>query len=307
MKYAKKNWPKNLDKYEKQQEILGDRNSYSKTDPDATFMRMKDDHMRNGQLKAGYNWQISTSGQYIVNYGMYQDATDFYTFTPHMNDYCSLYGHAPEVVVADAGYGSEENYEYLAGQKIEAFVKYPGFHKEQKAKGKIKPRDTFKSSHLYYNETHDYFICPMGQKMSKLYESKSKKKSGFIQVSSGYQAQRCEGCPLRGACHNSKANRIIQVNHNVKAHRKRARAQLVSQQGLAHRSQRPVDVEAVFGNIKQNKKFTRFLLRGLEKVSIEAGLIALAHNLAKMAKQMTEKTPIDYLFSFLMPGPPLAL
>ncbi len=296
LRYAKKNWPKNLDKYEEQERLMGDRNSYSKTDPDATFMRMKDDHMRNGQLKAGYNWQISTSGQYIVNYGMFQDATDFYTLPQHLADYQQLYGQAPEVLVADAGYGSEENYEYLAQKEVEAFVKYPGFHKEQKAKGKIKPSEAFKTPHLYYNEAQDYFICPMGQKMEKRYESRQTKKSGFVQVSSVYQAQRCEGCPLRGACHKSKTNRIVQLNHKLKQHRTKARSQLLSDQGKAHRSQRPVDVEAVFGNIKQNKKFTRFLLRGLDKVAIEAGLIALAHNLAKMAKQKAPKTHNSILF-----------
>lgn len=285
LNYAKKNWPKNLDKYKKQQDILGDRNSYSKTDSDATFMRMKDDHMRNGQLKAAYNWQISTSQQYIVNYGIYQDATDFYTLTDHLNQYEQLYGQSPEVLVADAGYGSEENYEYLAKKNIESFVKYPGFHKEQKAKGKIKPNEVFLAKHLYYDEQQDYFICPMGQKMTKRYEKETIKKSGYIQRASVYQAQNCSTCPLRGACHKSKTERIIQVNHNLNEHRQKARAKLVSEQGQAHRSQRPADVEAVFGNIKQNKKFTRFYLRGKHKVLIEVGLLALAHNLAKMAKQ----------------------
>lgn len=291
LNYAKKNWSKNLDKYKQQEDQMGNRNSLSKTDPDATFMRMKDDHMRNGQLKAGYNWQISTSNQYIVNYGIYQHTTDFYTLPNHLDQYEQLYGQVPDVVVADAGYGSEENYEYLAKAQIEAFVKYPGFHKEQKAKGKIKPREVFGTQHLYYDEQGDYFICPMGQKMEKRYEEQTAKKSGFVQVASVYQAKRCQGCPLRGACHKSKTNRIIKLNHNSKRHRQKARAKLISDQGLAHRSQRPVDVEAVFGNIKQNKKFRRFLLRGREKVSIEVGLLALAHNLAKMAKQKAEIPP----------------
>ena len=290
LRYAKKNWPKNLDRYKQQEDQMGDRNSMSKTDPDATFMRMKDDPMRNGQVKAGYNWQISTSNQYIVNYGIYQDATDFNTLPDHLNQYQSLYGQAPDVVVADAGYGSEENYEYLAQKQIEAFVKYPGFHKEQKAKGKIKAHEVFQTQHLYYNEKGDYFICPMGQKMEKQSEQHTTKKSGYVQVTSVYQAKSCQGCPLRGVCHKSKENRIIQVNHNTKRHRQKARAKLVSEQGIAHRSQRPVDVEAVFGNIKHNKNFRRFLLRGKEKVAIEVGLLALAHNLAKMARQKTKSS-----------------
>jgi transposase len=289
LNYARKNWPKNLDKYKTQERILGDRNSLSKTDPDATFMRMKDDHMRNGQLKAAYNWQISTSDQYIINYDIFQNPTDFLTFPKHLDEYQKLYGQTPDVVVADAGYGSEENYEYLEKAGIEGFVKYPGFHKEQKAKGKIKPKEAFHLTHLYYNEQGDYFICPMGQKMEKCYETKTIKKSGYIQIASVYRARSCKGCPLRGACHKSKEERTIQLNHNLKKHRQQAKSKLLSDQGIAHRSQRPADVEAVFGNIKQNKKFTRFMLRGKQKVLIEVGLLALAHNLAKMAKYGAEK------------------
>jgi hypothetical protein len=283
LNYAKKNWPKNLDKYEEQEKILADRNSYSKTDEDATFMRMKDDHMRNGQLKAGYNWQISTSDQVILNYDIYPNPTDTLTFPHHMNEFEQLYGQCPDTVVADSGYGSEENYDYLEDKEIEAFVKYNYFHKELKSKGKIHPKQAFAPQHLYYNKQQDYYVCPMGQKMKKVYDRVEKKKSGFRQNLSIYQAIRCEACPLRGACHKSKNNRTIQINHNLIRLKSKAKEKLLSDDGVKHRSQRPADVEAVFGNIKQNKKFTRFLTRGKENVLIEVGLIALAHNLAKMA------------------------
>ena len=284
LNYAKRNWPQNLKKYKEQEEVIKNRNSYSKTDKDATFMRMKDDHMRNGQLKAGYNLQISTSNQYIINYDLYQNPTDTLTLPDHINQYKRLYNQVPDIIVADSGYGSEENYEYIEKLEIEAYVKYNYFHMEQKRKGKIKPKEIFRSQHLYYNEKDDLYICPMGQKMIKSYEKNIVKKSGFKQTLSVYEAQRCEGCPLRGACHKSKTNRKIEINYNLKRHKAIARSNLLSEQGLVHRSKRPVDVEAVFGNIKQNKKFTRFLLRGLDKVLIESGLIALAHNLAKMAR-----------------------
>jgi len=282
--YAKRNWPENMAKYKKQEEILGPRNSYSKTDPDATFMRMKDDHMMNGQLKAAYNWQISTSNQYIVNYDIYHNPTDTLTLAHHLEEYKNLYKENPDVLVADSGYGSEENYELMEAKQIESYVKYNYFHKEQKAKGKIKAKNAFRPEHLYYNKEEDIFICPMGQPMTKKYKKHPKTKSGYQQTYHVYQAKNCGGCPLRGACHKSKANRKIEINWNLNKHREKARQKLLSEQGVAHRSQRPVDVEAVFGNIKQNKKFTRFNLRGKDNVLIEAGLIALAHNLAKMAK-----------------------
>jgi len=284
LNYAKRNWPENMAKYKKQEEVLGDRNSFSKSDPDATFMRMKDDHMRNGQLKAGYNWQISTSNQFIVNYDIFHNPTDTLTLPDHLNGYKELYNQSPDVVVADSGYGSEQNYEYLEKEEIEAFVKYNYFHKEQMAKGKIKPKDVFRPEHLYYDQKADYFICPMGQKMIKQYEKHPKTASGYQQTYSVYQAQNCNGCPLRGTCHKSKYNRQIQINWNLKRLKDKAKEKLLSEQGVTHRSQRPVDVEAVFGNIKQNKNFTRFMLRGKHNVLIEAGLIALAHNLAKMAR-----------------------
>lgn len=283
LNYAKNNWPKNLRKYKQQQEILGDRGSYSKTDPDATFMRMKDDHMLNGQLKAGYNWQISTCNQCILNYDIYQNTNDVNTLQSHLKSFQELYGQLPQTVVADAGYGSEDNYQYLEDEQLESYIKYNYFHKEQKAKGKIKPKDAFKSENLYYDAEQDFFICPMGQKMEKTYESTQTTKSGYKQKVSYYKAKKCEGCPLNGACHKSKGERVIQRNHNAIRLKNKARQKLLSEEGLAHRSQRPADVEAVFGNIKQNKNFRRFMLRGKEKVLIETGLLAIAHNIKKMA------------------------
>ncbi len=163
-------------------------------------------------------------------------------------------------------------------------MKYGYFHKEQKAKGKIQPKEAFRPGNLYYDEKADYFICPMGQKMIKQHEIHPKTKSGYQQTYSVYQAENCNGCPLRGSCHKSKNDRQIQINWNLKRHKDQVKEKLLSEQGVAHRSQRPVDVEAVFGNIKQNKNFTRFMLRGKDNVLIEAGLIALAHNLAKMGR-----------------------
>ena len=165
LNYAKKNWPGNLERYDTQQDILGDRNSFSKTDPDATFMRMKEDYMNRGQLKAGYNIQFTTQNQVIVNYTLHQAAIDTTTLCSHMDSFCQLYDQMPEVLTADAGYGSEENYRYLEDNAIEAFVKYNYFHLEQKPKY---ADNAFRQENLYYNEQQDCFYCPMGQKMVKV-------------------------------------------------------------------------------------------------------------------------------------------
>lgn len=284
LNYAKKNWSKNLEKYEKQEALLSGRNSYSKTDVDATFMRMKDDHMKNGQLKAGYNLQISTNTQYITHYSLAQTTADTTTLKNHIQEHIEVYGQIPETLTADAGYGSEENYQDLESKQITTYVKYAGFHKEQK--NEKKPKNPFESEHLYYNQQQDCYYCPMGQQMKNIGSFSKKTKTGFEQTVTQYQAQNCKGCPLRGLCFKGKGNRIIQKNYNVARHRKKAKELLTSEKGIEKRKQRCWDVEAVFGNIKQNMNFKRFMLRGMYKVKVETGLIALAHNLKKYTLQL---------------------
>ena len=279
--YIKKNWPKNLEKYKKQEQRLGRRNSYSKTDEDATFMRMKDDHMKNGQLKAAYNLQVSSNSQYIVNYSIHQRPTDTATLPEHIESHKEKYEQAPEVVIADAGYGSEENYQYMEENKIEAYVKYNYFDKEQK-KAKDDKR-AFSTENLYYNDQQDCYYCPMGQKMKKIGETEKLSENKYVRQLTLYQAINCGGCPIRAVCHNQKTERIIRVSRAGNYLRRKAKEKLETEIGRRYRKKRPTEVEPIFGNIKQNKKFKRFYLRGIEKVKTEFGLIAIAHNLSKYA------------------------
>lgn len=274
--YAEKNWPANVEKYQQQQQILGDRNSYSKTDPDASFMRMKEDHMKNGQLKAGYNVQISTNSQYVVNFTTHQTPADTVTLEDHVNDFEQTYDTVPQTLTADAGYGSEQNYEMLDNKGIEAYVKYNYFDKEQHGE-----RSSFHADQLHYDERTDTVICPMGQKMRRKDEYTQETRTGYTQTITTYQAQNCEGCPLRVSCHKQKGNRIVEINHAARKYKHQAAERLRSEEGKQRRRQRPVDVEPVFANWKQNKGFRRFMLRGLPKISIEIGLISIAHNLGK--------------------------
>ena len=282
LNYAKKNWPQNMAKYEQQEAILKERNSYSKTDPDATFMRMKDDHMQNGQLKPGYNLQASTNNQYLTNYTIGQTTADTSLLIDHVEDHIESYQQIPETLTADAGYGSEENYVDLEDKAITAYVKYGYFHKEQQdiKKGKTNP---FAPDSLYYNIETDTYYCPMGQAMKAIGRYKKKTKNGFEQTIRRYQAQNCNGCPLRSLCHKAKYNRIIELNYNLIRLKTKAKTLLTSEQGIEKRKQRCWDVEAVFGNIKHNMNFKRFMLRGIDKVTVEIGLIAMAHNLKKFS------------------------
>ncbi len=283
LNYAKKNWPGKLEEYAQKEEVLGDRNSYSKTDPDATFMRMKEDHMKNGQLKPAYNLQLSTHGQFVVNYSIHPNPNDTLTLKPHLELYQSRYGFYPSVCTADAGYGSEENYSYLEENSIEAFVKYGLFHKELGQESK--PNRTIGLlENLYYDSEKDRYICPMGQPMEASGKSTRKTSTGFEQQLHHYRAKNCIGCPLAASCKPGKDGKVLQVNRQLQLHKARAKSLLTSQEGKQKRKQRATDVEPVFGNLKFNKGRGRFMLRGKEKVAVETGLLVIAHNLAKMAR-----------------------
>jgi transposase len=268
-----------LQEYENHLEKLGDRNSYSKTDQDATFMRMKDDHMKNGQLKPGYNPQISTENQFITHFSIHQTVNDTNTLKPHLDEFEKVYQKKSKEVVADAGYGSEENYNYLQSKEIVPYVKYNYFHVEQKRKFKKNP---FLPENLFYNSEQDFYVCPMGQKMLKVKEKNRTSTNGYISEITVYKAQNCEGCPLRGQCFKGKGDRTLEINYKLKEYKNQVKVLLTSEKGLTHRSKRPIEPEAVFGQLKSNNKFNRFTLRGLQKVTLEFGLMAIAHNLRKM-------------------------
>jgi transposase len=281
MRYVTKNFPENIEKYERQEEILGQRNSFSKTDNDATFMMMKEDHMKNGQLKPGYNIQISTSNQCIVNYTIHPNPTDTRTLESHIIQHEKSYGKSPKSITADAGYGSEENYNILEQKEIRSFVKYNMFDKQQHQV--TKDKTPFSSDKLYYQKESDSYICPMGQQMKFIGEVKRKNSTGFEQTIKRYQAKNCKSCPLNGTCHKSQGNRTIEINENLNRQRLKAFQLLNSEEGIEKRKKRCYDVEPVFGNIKNNHKFKRFMLRGKDKVEIEWGLLAIAQNIRKKA------------------------
>ena len=274
-----------LRKYEVQKEILGERNSYSKTDHDATFMRMKDDHMKNGQLKAGYNVQIATQNQFIVGYGLYQRPGDTRCFQPFMEKLLTSLPTVPKQVVADAGYASEENYLFAIGEekepRFELLAPHPTYLKEQSRKYK---KDISKVQNWTYLEEEDIFICPNNRKVEFKRYSKRKNSMGYEQDFKIYECEDCSDCPLKSLCTKAKGNRQVHWNPIYEEMKAKVKAALDDEQKASLYAKRKVDVESVFGNIKGNLSFTRFLLRGLEKVQTEFGIVAMAHNLLKLAR-----------------------
>lgn len=191
LNYAKKQWPAALDKYEQQEKIMGpQRSSYSKTDNDATFMRMKEDHMKNGQLKPACNVQISTNNQYIANYSIHQNTTDTNTLTTHFDQHQNNYHQLPAGLTADAGYGSEENHQWMEDQNFTACVKHPHFDRKQSEL--LQSKKTFTADKLYYNKEQDCYYCPMGQRMNNTGTFTKTTSTGFKQTITRYEARNCK-------------------------------------------------------------------------------------------------------------------
>ena len=275
LNYARREWPAKLDKYKNDEKILGKRNSYSKTDNDATFMRMKEDHMRNGQLKPGYNLQISTNKQFILNYTLHPNPTDTRTLSAHLESFKKSFNKLPEELTADAGYGSEENYKLLEEAGIKGYVKYNSFDKEQKEK--------VKESDFKYDPENDCYYCPDGKPLHYVTNRGRKSSETHTSVINTYRNISCEGCPLKKACNPKYKYKKLQKNQELALIRNKMKERLNTDRGIALRKQRSHDVETVFAQLKHNKGFKRFMLRGLEKVQIETGLLAIAHNLKKVA------------------------
>ena len=269
-----------LKKYEEQEKILNGRNSYSKTDTDATFMRMKEDHMLNGQLKPGYNVQIGTENQFILNYSIHQDAGDTSTLVDNLEKFKMLYKKYPNRVIADSGYGSEENYEYLKEKEIDGYVKYNYFHKEQKKSFK---KELYRVENLNYDKERDEYICPNDKRLKYDETITKKSKLGYEKKIRRYVCEDCSNCLHSEKCTKSSANRSIQINLRLNELKAEVREKLLSEEGVKLHKKRCVEPESVFGQIKWNNGFKRFLMCGLDKVNLEFGLIAIAHNFRKWA------------------------
>ena len=276
-----------LGEYDSRLAQIGERNSMSKTDPDATFMRMKEDAMNNGQTKPGYNLQLSAENQFITDFALFPNPTDTLTLIPFFNSFLNRYGHLPSVAVADSGYGSEENYRFMDEAGMEAYVKYNRFHLEQRPRYKPNP---FHHDNFHYNADGDYYVCPMGQHMTRVGTAHSKTASGYRSENARYRAQNCKGCPLRCLCYKAKGDRrTIEVNHRLNQYKRKARELLTSEEGIRHRGRRCIEPEAVFGQMKSNMAYRRFRHFGKDKVTMDFAFFAIAFNIKKMRSKIAKQ------------------
>lgn len=263
---------------------FGDRKSFSKTDTDATFMRMKEDHMRNGQLKPGYNVQIAVESEYIVGLSLFSNPTDVNTFIPFMKRIQSQSKRKIEKAIADAGYESEENYLYLEENEIKSFIKPQNYEQSKKRSYK---NNIYRVDNMEYDKESDIFTCANGKKLVFIYEKTRKSESGYVAKKKVYQCEGCSGCPHREKCYKGTyENRRVEVSHEFAQHRKESYDNITSAEGILLRMNRSIQVEGAFGVLKQDYGFRRFLTRGKSKNETQFFLLAIAFNIQKLCNRL---------------------
>jgi hypothetical protein len=244
-----------LNEYEKHLSIIGsDRNSYAKTDIDATFMHLKEDHMRNSQLKPAYNIQIGVSDEYIMHLDIFNDRSDYKTFIPFIEGYYKRYGKYPKYPVADAGYGGLTNYRYLRSHNMELYQKYGMYSKDTSDKKRM--NDPYFTLNLVKDKT-DY-IATNGDRL--VYQYKNNRGNDVYQLPNGKQKE---------------------INAENTDYQKEVINNLNSDKGIHLRIQRSIQVEGAFGIIKEVFKLRRFRRKGTQNVKLEFYLTAIGYNLDK--------------------------
>jgi len=264
-----------LDTYKEQQETCGNRSGYSRTDTDATAMRMKND-----ELLPAYNILIGTEQQLITSYSVHQKPNDGACFKEHLEQQEKHSKISPENVIADGIFGTQENYQLLEDKEISNYMKYPLYHKEQSAAYRDDP---YNKENFPYDPPTDTYICPNQKRLKFRYVKTERSRSGYISFSRLYECENCTGCPLAEECKKTNENnRTITINQALDHYKEQVRQNLKSKKGNLLKRQRGHEVETCFGDIKMNQEFRRFNLRGKPKVEVEFGLVAIAHNMRKI-------------------------
>ena len=285
-------------KYEEAEEIFAGRNSYSKTDHDATFMHMKEDHMKNGQLKLGYNIQAATTNQYIVDFALFPNPTNFRTFEPFLDQMKSR-GILDKFqnIVADAGYGSEYNYSILEENYSDKNyqIPYTQYEKEQTRKYK---KDPSKVDNWYYNEEEDYYVDKSGVRFSfKYYSQRKDQSTGMVRNFKIYEANEFQLTEELTQLVKTKTGRQRQIRYNPNWQylKEKAKETLQSEEGKRIYGCRKSDMEPIFGHMKSVFGMRRTHLRGQKKVETDVGIMFMTMNLKKYGAQKKVK-PSNFHF-----------
>ena len=279
-------------KYEENKKLFNGRNSYSKTDSDATFMHMKDDHMRNSQLKPGYNVQIAVNSEYVVGVEIFQDRNDLGTLIPMIENMHISLGKRFKRIVADSGYESEENYVYLNNKNLTPFIKPQTY---EKWKRKSFKKDISKRENMLYNEINDEYTCHNGKILKTIGTSIRTSKTGYKSNVTNYECEDCSNCAHKSKCTKSKDNKKIQVSKNFIEKRDVSYKNILSDEGILLRVNRSIQVEGAFGVLKNDYNFTRFLTRGKTNVKTEFILLCFGYNINKLHSKIQSERCATHL------------
>ena len=288
-------WKRWTDSEEKLFAMGNKRNSMSKTDKDATFMRMKEDHMGNGQLKPAYNVQIGVNSEYITGVAAFCNRTDSGTLIPFLNHIQQMQGQCYRNIVADAGYESVGNYLYLEAHGQGCYIK-PINYKTGKTK---KYREQiWRMENMEYVPEEDFYLCAAERKLL-FRRSCTEKRNGIFTTYDYYRCESCASCPLREKCtksQNPEYQRELKVCPEFSEHRMRSLQNITTAEGATLRINRSIQVEGAFGILKSNRKFKRFLMRGKTNISTELFLLCLAFDLKKYVAKLQQGRLQTHLF-----------
>ena len=276
-------------------EIMGkDRNSYSKTDLEATFMRMKEDHMLNGQLKPAYNVQIAVENYFIIHGYVSNDRTDYNTLIPVLEKHQKAFGSVLEEVTADSGYCSEKNLVYLKEKGIESYIKLQD-HEKRKTRAYAEDISKYYNMKVEVFEDEQFYICHDGRELRHI-RTETKEQNGYTQTFEVYGCADCSGCEHKARClykynaeKDTERNKVIKINEQWEELREKSHANIQSERGILKRQTRSIQTEGHFGDIKENENFRRFNYRSADKVYKEFMLYAIGRNINKYCRFLNEK------------------
>ena len=271
-----------LQEYMQKIEICGpNRNSYSKTDNSATFMRIKTDYMGNDQLLPAYNVQIGVADEYIAVVDVNHYRSDMDCFVPLMEHFKQTYGFYPKYPVADAGYGSYNNYIFCEQNGIEKYMKFPMFKKE--TKDRKYHEDPFRAVNFRIDE-QGVMRCPNDKAFHFLYR-KNVRGNQYGRKEELYECEDCSGCPYAEKCKKTDKNRTVRINQELTSMHQEVIENLESIHGALLRMNRSIQTEGAFGIMKNDRWYKRIVRRGIHSVKLEVLLVAIGHNLYKYQKK----------------------
>ena len=290
-----------LKEYTQKIHICGERNSYSKTDNDATFMRMKEDAMGNGQLKPAFNLQHGVDSEYITWLTIGPQPTDTTTLIPFLKDAEQHLKFKYKNITADAGYESEENYLFLEANNQIAFIKPANYEISKTRKYK---NDIGKIENMKYDKISDFYTCKNNRKLTVSHIRHNKTKTGYVSEKTIYTCENCNDCSYKSDCikgNNCKTplgerTKVLQVAKTFIKHRKEDLERIISDEGVLYRMNRSIQAEGSFGDIKQDMQFRRYLSKGTANVLAESTLLAIARNINKLHNKIQNGKTGTHLF-----------